>query len=101
MNIDQKVDIILTELQRINSRLDGIENTVSEIKQDFTNIKAQQHAININRKIQLIAEGNSGNAIRQFEDIEELCLNYEILSRNVKVLTSAIREIQQNLIPQI
>ena len=97
MNVDQKFDIILTELQKTNSRLEGIEDTVLEMKQDFLNIKAEQNATNINRKIRYIAEKHGGSDIRQLESIQELCHKYEKLLWSVRLLTGEIKKIQRKL----
>lgn len=42
VNTEIILELILSELQKINSRLDRIEETISTMKQDITDIKAEQ-----------------------------------------------------------
>lgn len=123
MNTEQKLDLILREItevkddtRKINSRLDGIEHTIDEMKteiaeikaeqtvmkQDIVEIKAEQTAIRLlienelRKQIRIVAEAHL-DIQRHLHEMHEMYMRYEAYSLTVEHLKTDMREVKQRL----
>lgn len=87
--MEKKIDLMLSELQKLNERVITIENDVSNIKNDVSNIKSEQQQIK-----QAVMETNeSMKQLNAIQDSQQRII--ELLSARSLEQESELRDLKR------
>lgn len=123
MSVDEKLGIILngmseikTDIHKINSRLGRMQDTIDEMKQDISEIKAEQAVMKqdisdikseqkmirtiieneVLRQIQIVAEGHI-MLMHRIKEMQEMYSKYEEIGLKVECLIIEMHDVKRRI----
>lgn len=102
MTENEKLDLILSEIQGMKSEIEGTKNEIQEMKSDIQEIKQKVTKIDLTIdnelrvNIQRIAEGHL-DLSRNLHDAMKPSNEIEMLAIKVRMLESDVRDLKEKL----